>query len=281
MGRLAKQLLIGGIFLSIVGLILYGAYDILVPDPSCSDGRQNQGEEGVDCGSVCGVLCGAPLEQFTVSQPQQFVAGDDLDVLVEIQNPNIIYGAPRLDYRLVVYENADGAGTLGGEKVSRRGFTYANPLETRYLVVTIPGFTRELGAVDDIVRFEWEPDRTAVYEGRLPETQIVDFSVLNERLEVSDDGAVSFRADIRNDATFDFDQVDVSVILLDAAGERIGVGSTIVRTLGARELRLVQLEWPPFQNGTPVRAQTHVSTNIFDNDNFLRTYGGQERFQGF
>lgn len=278
MGRLAKQLLIGGIFLSIIGAILFGAYNILVPNPSCSDGIQNQGEEGLDCGAVCGVLCSAPLEQFAVSEAQSFLVSDDLDVLVEIKNPNLIYGAPRLDYRVVVYENADGAGMLGEERISRRGFTYANPLETRYLIVTFPGFT---GQVDDIVRFEWEPEQTVVFEGRLSETQIVDFSVLNEQLEVSESGDVSFSADIRNDSTFDFDEVDVSVILFDASNQRIGVGATVIRTLAARQLRAVQLQWPSIHSGTPVRAQVEVSTNVFDNDNFIRTYGGQERFQGF
>lgn len=254
-----------------MGVILYGAYDLLVPDPTCSDGIQNQGEEGIDCGSVCGVLCGAPLEALIVGEPEKFDAGDDLDVLVEIKNPNTIFGAARVDWRLVVL---DGTGQ---EVTSRRGFTYANPLETRFLIVTFPG----LEAQGAGVQFEYEPAEVRWFGGRLPKTQVVDFSVLNEQFVTDEDGSVSYTADIRNDSTFDFDEVDVSVILLDVSGRRLGIGATIIRTLVAGQIRAVTVQWPFNIAGTPVRTQVEVSTNVFNNDNFIRTYGGQERFQGF
>jgi hypothetical protein len=271
MGRLAKQLIIGAIYLAVFGLVLYGAYDFLVPDPSCSDGRQNQGEEGVDCGPVCGVLCGAELRPITVSEPETFAAGEGIDVLVELENDNVTYGAARIDYRLVLTDAS------GEELVTRRGFTYANPLETRFLVVSFPGV-----ATDDVAdtAFSYEPDRIQWFVGQLPETQAIDFAVFDEDLSL-ENGFAEFAAVARNDSTFDFEEVDVSVVLLDASGRRVGIGATVLRTFPANGIRAFTIQWPFELSGEPIRAQAEISTNVFDNDNFIRTYGGQERFQGF
>lgn len=271
MGRFAKQLLIGSVFLILVGSLGYGAYDLLTPDPTCFDGIQNQEEDGVDCGTVCGVLCGAALEPLIVGEPQMFDAGEAIDVLVQLQNDNTVYGAARIDYRLAVLD------TAGNEQTSRRGATYVNPLETRYLVMTFPGITpRGTG-----LRFEYDPQKVQWFQGRLPETQVIDFSVMNEALTVSEDGQASYTADVRNDSTFDFEEVDVTVLLFDASGQQVAVGATVVRTLAAGQVRAFTVVWPFAIVGTPIRAQAQVSTNAFNNANFIRTYGGQERFQQF
>ena len=65
--RFVKQLLFGGIFLAIIGGIGWWFFRLAVPAPSCTDGIQNGQEEGLDCGTVCGKSCPAPVQSLTVA----------------------------------------------------------------------------------------------------------------------------------------------------------------------------------------------------------------------
>jgi hypothetical protein len=274
--RVLKQLLIGSVYVIILGSLGYGAYDLLTPDATCSDGIRNQGEEGPDCGTVCGILCVAPLEPLQVSEPRlwsSFVVTGGADVLVEIKNPNVIYGAVRMDW---VLRLLDGSGQ---EQAFRRGFTYANPLSTRHLIISFPGIA---SGMDWTARFEYDPKDVQWVQGDQPVTFAVDFTILNPQLTIGDDGRVMYRADVRNDSTFNFDEVDVSVLLYNADDVPVAAGATLFRTLRTGEVRAFTIPWPELgQMHDPVRARVEVSTNFFDNENFIRTYGGQERFQGF
>ncbi|HXV26696.1 MAG TPA: FxLYD domain-containing protein [Candidatus Paceibacterota bacterium] len=269
MGRLTKQLVIGFIYLALIGGIGYGAYDLFTPDASCSDGIRNQGEDGVDCGTVCGVLCASALRPLEVAEPEVYSADGTTDVLVAIENPNAIYGASRIDYELVLTDDA-------GERVSsRRGFTYGNPLETRYLVNSFPG----VNAADVDVSFIYEPDGVAWLQADR-EFPGVTFSFVQEQFTVASE-SVRYSAVIRNGSTFNFDEVDVSVMLLDASGNTVGIGATVVRTLPAAGVRAFTVDWPFAVAPRPVRARAFGSTNVFSNANYIREYGAQERFQGF
>ena len=132
MNRRLKQALIGGVYLAFFGAILWFGYRMIVPAPSCTDGIQNGSEQGVDCGvAACNVLCAAPILSLSVASVDILNAGTGFDVLVRIENPNPLYGASRIDYTLTVTD-ASGA-TLA----TRRGATYANPAQPRYLLAIL------------------------------------------------------------------------------------------------------------------------------------------------
>ena len=67
---------------------------------------------------------------------------------------------------------------------------------------------------------------------------------------------------------------------IDASGKVVGANTTVQRTLAAGEERAFTMEWP-FPVPTAVNTEVIVTTNIFENANYIRTYGSQERFQGF
>lgn len=265
-----KQLLYGGIFLAVVFVILYGAYDFLTPDASCSDGILNQKEEGVDCGPVCGNLCAPPLKALSSGDAKVFAAGSGTDVLVTIDNPNTLYGALRIDWTLTLTDSA------GASKAVRQGSTYANPLQTRYLVVSFPG----LDATGLKAQFVYDPAKVQWSLARAAAPQAVDFSVSQEQLTVAS-GSAGYSGVVRNDSRFSFDEVDVSVVLLDASGTTVGIGATILRTMPAAGIRAFSVPWPFPVSPRPVRARVYVDTNVFSNDNYIREFGAQERFQGF
>ena len=101
--RSAKQTTILTIYLILLALVSLLIYNILKPDPTCFDGKQNQREEGVDCGGPC-----QPCEEEINAQDlkvmeKAFVYGGPkkYDVMAKISNPNDQYGSPKFSYKFI------------------------------------------------------------------------------------------------------------------------------------------------------------------------------------
>lgn len=270
MGRLTKQLIIGGIFLAIALLVVWRVYRVFVPAPTCTDGIRNGQEEGVDCGVICGKLCQAPVRALQ-NLPVQFIryGNGSYDALAHLENPNTTYGAPRVDYTLTV------ADSSGKELLVRRGRTYVNPVQPRYLVFPLTGLT----GVPASAQLQFAPTDVQWAALNVDAAGSVQFAVRGDRLEPAS-SSFRYQATVLNNSHFDFDQVDVTVLLYDDAGQLAGAGTTILKTLKAGEERGITVDWP-FAIPAAVRAQAVVGTNIFENSNYLRTYGSPEQFQRY
>ena len=90
----------------------------------------------------------------------------------------------------------------------------------------------------------------------------------------------SFEGVVFNDSNYDFDSVDVSIVLFDSSNTIVGVNRTEIRTLLAKTERSYKVTWPS-QITNVARTSVQVSTNLFENSNFIKSYGTQERFQEF
>ena len=109
MPRILKQFLYGAFFLLIFGGIIWGAYLWFVkPAPSCSDGIQNQGEQGIDCGGPCANVC-IPSDIKPIGATGQLQifhsTPTGISILVQVQNPNSAYAADRFSYTFKIYDN--------------------------------------------------------------------------------------------------------------------------------------------------------------------------------
>ena len=270
MNRRLKQALIGGVYLAFFGAILWFGYRMIVPAPSCTDGIQNGSEQGVDCGvAACNVLCAAPILSLSVASVDILNAGTGFDVLVRIENPNPLYGASRIDYTLTVTD-ASGA-TLA----TRRGATYANPAQPRYLLFPLIGVSARPAKAELTI------DDATVQWGALTVDAKGDiqFGVRDDLFAPASNSA-RYQASVLNKSTFTFDTVDVVVLVYNQNGAIVGANSTVQRTLVAGESRAFSMDWPFAIMGAS-RAQAIVTTNVFANDNFIRQYGSPEPSQGF
>src|SRR3989344_956254 len=101
-GRVQKQIIIGLVFIFIFGGIGYGIYSGLVTKASCTDGIKNGQEEGVDCGILaCGKACEPAIMPINIISSQFFQVGQgDYDFVARVSNPNVSYGASRVEYSL-------------------------------------------------------------------------------------------------------------------------------------------------------------------------------------
>jgi len=104
-----KSLYIG--FMVVITALIIGAFLWFnKPLPTCFDNKQNQDENGVDCGGVCNKVCeGDALDPIPLWF--RFVEADAgiYHVLAYVQNPNIDFGATDVGYSFKLY---DEAGTV-------------------------------------------------------------------------------------------------------------------------------------------------------------------------
>ncbi|MEK9166369.1 MAG: hypothetical protein AAB846_01395 [Patescibacteria group bacterium] len=245
--RAKRQLLFLGIFGAILGVILWGLFSKLVPSPSCTDGRQNQQEEGVDCGGPC-VPCARNAKEpvilwtrFFPLTPGHFEAAS----LVENVNPN--FGAKSAAYRRRLY---DAKNIL---IASKEGKTFINPGE-RFVI--------------------YEPD-IAVFK-RVPVRAALEFSpvlwappdrdkpqLLVTEKEFQNDPVGKVRLKLRNEGLFAIENIEIAAVLLDAGGNAAGTSvSRVSRLEGEKELELFFTWRAPFEE-PPERVEIFWRINRF------------------
>lgn len=258
-GRFQKQLIIGLVFILILSGIGYGIYTSLAPKISCTDGIKNGKEEGLDCGVLaCGKACEPSIMPINIISSQFFKVGQgDYDFVAQLSNPNVLYGASRLEYIL---------GSISG-------FSYILPGQTKWLVLTALKISDRAEGVELVIKnVQWEklglPNNTVSFVLRSK-----DYHSVQKGTELT--------AVLYNYSNFDFDKVDVAVILLDDTDGIVGVGKTDIRTFISKSERGLNVVWP-FVIGPKVeRQEVQASTNLFENSNYIKSYGTEEKFQKF
>src|SRR4051812_16297533 len=91
-------------FLLIV--IALPSYYFIYQPPSCSDGKQNQSEQGVDCGGPCTVLCPALALDPVVYWARFFPSTPgNYSVASYIENPNLGSYALNVPYTFRGYDS--------------------------------------------------------------------------------------------------------------------------------------------------------------------------------
>lgn len=265
--RTQKQLIIGLIFVLIIGGISYGITDyFFLVERTCFDGVQNGLEEGVDCGTLaCGVACEPAIMPLNViSQKLIEVRPGDYDFVAQINNPNSSFGASRSKYIL----------SFSGAVLDRSGIFYILPGQTRFVI--IPGIRNDdvlIGASIDITEVGWEKIET--FEN-------INFPIQRKSYTVVDRNGIfsELEAVVLNNSDFDFDKVEVGVILFNDKNEIVAVNRTDIRTFLSRTERSFKVTWPT-ELPVAVRQDVEVLTNVFENSNFIKRYGTQERFQKY
>src|SRR3989338_5917365 len=172
--RTQKQLVIGAIFILIIGAVVYGFVDyFFITEPTCFDGVQSGMEEGVDCGLLaCGVACEPPIVPLSiVSQKLIEVRPGDYDFVAQINNPNSSLGASMARYNLNL------AGDTGASSI-RSGTFYILPGQTRFIIITGVRSGTSLSKISmNITEVKWERVKNFVNVNFL--VQRKNYSIVN------------------------------------------------------------------------------------------------------
>lgn len=120
------------VYFSIISALLIGLgitfFLVAKPAPSCTDGKKNQDELGIDCGGGCSRVCPQEIKDLKVVWTRIFKVDDGrYDAATLIENPNRSHGVKELKYNTRVLDANNLLISI------RAGNIFLNPGET-YLV---------------------------------------------------------------------------------------------------------------------------------------------------
>jgi len=240
--RLVKKLLLLFIFLAIIGGIsLWAVRTFSIPVTTPTPDPIAQ------------------LKPLEVVSTKLFTNSDQsYDLLVQIKNPNTKFGSGDVRYTIM----------LDDQKIT--GSSYILPGQIKYIVHPAIRTTRPVISADlKISSVAWQELDPLAVRG-------VQFAVTNSNLSEK-----RLQGFILNNSDFDVGRVDVAVVLFDANNEPLAVNRSTIYTFLAHTTRGFEVSWPSAFEKTAARSTIEAQANLFENSAFIRTYGGQEKFQAY
>ncbi len=220
---------LGGVLLVVFLLVGFPAIITLYDGPSCSNGKQDKKENGVDCGGACRLLCQgevlAPLVHFT--RPVQVDEGL-WGAVAYLENKNIALSrsAP---YRFRLY---DSNNLLLYE---RYGQTYIPP---RKIFAIFEGRMETGGRVPSRAVFEFESAPRFESAGEEPILE-----VRNKRFQVVE-GVSRLEAELINRTLSSYEGVYLTALLFDEEGNVVRASATNLEHISAKGKANLFFTWP-------------------------------------
>ncbi|KKS82668.1 MAG: Carboxyl-terminal protease [Candidatus Wolfebacteria bacterium GW2011_GWC1_43_10] len=215
--RLAKQLVYGvGFLLVLAAFIWLISISFFPSNPSCFDGKKNQGESDVDCGGPC-ISCEVrSLKNIEVKFVKVFRAADGVGVVAEIYNPNTAWAAWRFDYTLTLKDSLGVPAKVFEEK----SFIYAGDL--KYLVKSyVPADPEKIIKADlKIKNPQWVP----LNQLEKPEIDTDDIKTYKDNL-------LYVSGKVTNHSQSDFSPVNIYTLIFNKDGELLAGSATVLDNL--------------------------------------------------
>jgi len=270
--RLIKQIIIAFVLILILSGFGFLAYYFSRPGPTCTDGIQNQSEEGIDCGGPCTSCDVASLEEVKVIWAKVIPAQNNFyDLAAQIRNLNQNHGSGEVSYKFELYDDT------GNIVVQRSGQTFILPNQTKYLTQTRVMANRLVSQVRlSFSEINWQ--RIEDYQSPQLFIQQKEYRLLGSE----EAGFSQARAVLVNKSSFDFDRIDIDILLFDASRNLLALNSTEMRTLlSGQERDFIAIWFSPIE-GQVSFVEMEPETNVFNPDNYLSTGGRMpERFQEY
>ncbi len=265
--RVKKQIIVLIGFMLIAGLFSFLIYFVVRNPVGCFDNIQNQDENGVDCGGVCEKQCELKPEDIKViftkvipTLPQKY------NIILKLSNPNAVYGVKSADYVIKFFNESQLIA-------NHRGSFYVLPNDTKTIIL-------------NALNMDLEPDDISVAIENIDWIKLQDYKTAPQIViknqfynELTNQTAFSeIKGVAVNRSDFDFDRININILLFNLNKEIIDGTFTEIRTLFSGEERGFIANWfYPVQN--PVSVEIEADTNVFESDNFMKRYGSPEKFQ--
>ncbi len=224
------------IFLGLLGT----AYFVLVPQATCVDQKQNQNEQGVDCGGVCKRVCASDARGVSILWARPvFVDRGVYSVVANLSNPNVTLSARDVGYRfklydernLLIYERTGSTDVPANANftVFEGGVTTGNRLPTR-------------------VFFEFTETPSWFKARREVSLKVRD-------VEFFADPLPRLSARVLNQSLEEVENVKVIALLFDGKDNVIGASETFIDRLSRESDRVVVFTWPNSFSTAPSRIE--------------------------
>ncbi len=230
------------IFFGVLFLIAAGVtYSFFSTPASCSDGKKNGTEEGVDCGGGCAAVCREKIIAPTVHFARAFeVLPGVYNAVAYVENANAGSGTKAIPY---VFKLLDERGVL---IVEREGVTYLSPNGISPVIEA----TIAVGArIPSQTQFSF----TAEPRWERAQSRIGEVVVSDTVLDIDAGRAPRLTAVIRNTTVKAIENITLVVTLFDENRNAVAASSTFVPRLEKGGREEIVFTWPQPFSALPVQ----------------------------
>lgn len=222
----------------IVGVPLFF---FLYKAPSCSDGKQDGTERGVDCGGSCSKLCPADYGAVKVlwAYSSEVVPGT-YNALAYAENPNPSVQAQSVPYLFKLY---DAQGVLVAE---RQGVAFV-PAGQKFAV--FEGAIQTGNRIPLTTTFEFTGTPNWVPGAALTQIQALDTNL-------TQGSSPSAQVDVQNSSVDQtYSGVTAVIVLYDKDDNRIGFSKTVIDSIAPGQKTSLFFTWPEAFPSNVVRTE--------------------------
>lgn len=228
-----------GLFLLI--FIALPVFLLIYRVPTCSDGKQNQDEAGIDCGGSCQTVCASVAIEPIVWWQRFFqISPGVYNVVARVENPNTDSAVEQAKYIFRFYDKANAVIS------SREGETNIPPRQIFYIF--------EGGLMTGE-----RPPVKATFEFVAPLSWVTKkmTAPLSIAGQVLSKASTTPRLDaiLRNGGADDLFNVEVVAVLFDTDGNAINVSKTIVNTIRSESAVSFFFTWRQPFDKEPARIE--------------------------
>jgi len=218
------------VFILIIIFFLF-VFVINLQKPTCNDGKQNQNEEGIDCGGVCERICSFSAEDVVVRWNRMFLVKNGIyNAVAYVENPNISFQALNMSY---VFKFYDENGILIYERKGKTNIPAQRVVpvfeETIQMGNRIPKRTTFEFASKPV----WEKSA-----GEISELKTENMSIRNEN------GITKLEASLQNPTLNKIQNIKIIAILFDVEGNAINSSKTALDLIEKDSTEKIVFTWP-------------------------------------
>jgi hypothetical protein len=240
--RTGKQVVYGAAFLLIlffVGFLVWAKN--FHTAPTCFDKKQNQNEEGVDCGGVCARVCTQNAKQIEQAGSvfYGFPDQEHLELMAKVQNPNSALAARSFSYVFRLYKEDGTYADIGGTaSLYADDVSYVTEIRKKS---EYGGFVPSQAAFLIGENVVWEK---AEYFKK-PQVAVRDKQVALLP------GGIEVAGHIANEGTIGIPSVVLSAVFYGTLGQVVGVSRSELNEIAAGEVRAFSLFHPALSSLAP------------------------------
>lgn len=243
-----RQLILFLIFFAFAAGVIFLIY-LKLTAPTCADGRQNQSEEGTDCGGQCEKECLGEIKNLNVVWSKGFeISKGKYDAVALVENLNLYLAVSKIKYQLKVYDKDNILiGIRGGE-------TFINPGET------FPIFETNINVGERIpekffIEFENALNWTIVRKEK-PSLVVSSKKFSNTlpfpRLDLT----------VENKSIFTVENVSAVAILYDKDKNAKAASATKIDKISASDSKNISFTWPQVFMEESFASEAFFRTNL-------------------
>jgi hypothetical protein len=269
--RIIKQVFYIALYIVVFGLIIYQIVNYVIYRPTCTDGKMNQTESGIDCGGKCQPCLKEYLTKDLIVMEKAYVTEGHgrYDLVAKIKNPNSNVGSSSFTYQFILTDSS------GQQIISKEGKGFILPSEEKYLL--------EIGISSDAVLANLEVKIKDVVWEEFTGYDEPDLVITNKEFKeiASGVGYYEVKGLMRNESAFDFTIINMKIILRDGAGKIIAVNTSEMRTINSGEERDFRQVWPNKFSGDVRSVEVDPEANVFQTETFMKKYLPPAKFQEY